>query len=222
MVGHQVLLSVPAVEILGTEGDPSTGVSLRLWWIVQPSFDRTRGCQIPIVRSLVQEFCLKGGFRFDRGHVLALHGALQSSSCDHALQLCESGGSATELSVTDAWGRASAGDAMKVGAVRTNGESILPVRQTETHSSTSTQFGTSICRLCRTKKDAKRAANYSSPPFLLGLLLLLRGRRGRGIKYPRLLTAGVAAVHRLTGHADPGGEHHCLAATAASGGRIHG
>jgi hypothetical protein len=122
MVGHQVLLSVPAVEILGTEGDPSTGVSLRLWWIVQPSFDRTRGCQIPIVRSLVQEFCLKGGFRFDRGHVLALHGALQSSSCDHALQLCESGGSATELSVTDAWGGASAGDAISMDITRTNSE----------------------------------------------------------------------------------------------------
>jgi hypothetical protein len=42
------------------------------------------------------------------------------------------------------------------------------------------------------------------------------------VKYPRLRFAPFALVHRLTGHADPGGKRHRLAAVAARGARIHG
>jgi hypothetical protein len=56
--------------------------------------------------------------------------------------------------------------------------------------------------------------------FLLGLLLLLSGGDGP-VKYPLLRFAPLALVDRLTGHADPGGKRHRLAAVAASGGRLH-
>jgi hypothetical protein len=50
---------------------------------------------------------------------------------------------------------------------------------------------------------------------------LLSGGGGL-VKYPRLRFAPFALVDRLTGHADPGGKRHRLAAVAARGARIHG
>lgn len=60
--------------------------------------------------------------------------------------------------------------------------------------------------------------------LLLLLLLLLTGRRCLLLRYPRLLFARFAAIDDLAGHADPGGERHCVAAVAARGGigRRHG
>jgi hypothetical protein len=56
---------------------------------------------------------------------------------------------------------------------------------------------------------------------ILRLRLLLCGARRPWVEYPRLFSAWLATVNRLTGHADPGGKRHCTAAVAAHRSLLH-